>query len=369
MIVGMKKYTLTYSLLILAIGCLSLSASAQEAVFAQYYSSPVHLNPAMTGVFNGQYRMNANYRQQWSGIFADAPIRTIHAAFDTRVKVKRTDYFGFGLNAMNDETGAAGRVKTTRGNFSVAFQKQLGGGRYRNQSSFLSAGLQVGLGQQFGNMGNVWFDRQYDSISNTVNMSLASGEVTPQSNMYTDFNMGLLFYTIWDENHSFYVGSSLHHLSRPEISFFGDSKEVLRRRITFHGGGEIPFNKELSIMPSGMMSIQGPAMWAQLGTNFRYTNKDWNEAAVRVGGAFRIANKFISSVDKEGKSIQTGTSILGDAFTATGIIEINRLLIGASYDIHASKIKLPTNGRGAWELSIIYTVAEKRRARTDCPHF
>lgn len=353
----------------LIMACLSHSAMAQEAVFAQYYASPIHLNPAMTGVFNGQYRMNANYRQQWSGIFSDVPIRTIHAAFDARVKVKRSDYFGFGINAVNDETGGAGRIKATRGNASVSFQKQLGGSRYRSQSSFLSAGLQVGLGQHAVNIGGVWFDRQYDSLSNTVNTSLASGEVTPRSNLYTDYNLGLLFYTLWDENHSFYVGGSLHHISRPNISFFGDAKEVLRRRITFHSGGEIPFNKELSIMPSGMMTIQGPAMWAAVGANFRYTNRDWNEAAVRVGGSFRVANKYIATTDKEGKSVQTGTGILGDAFTATGVLEINRLLIGASYDIHASKLRFPTNSRGAWELSIIYTVAEKRRVRTDCPHF
>lgn len=42
---------------------------AQEAVFAQYFASPQHTNPALTGVFAGDYRFNANYRRQWGGIF------------------------------------------------------------------------------------------------------------------------------------------------------------------------------------------------------------------------------------------------------------------------------------------------------------
>ena len=364
-----KRNTIRVSIIAVFTCCIGFVATAQEAVFAQYYASPMHLNPAMVGVFNGQYRLNANYRQQWGAIFSDAPIRTFHAAFDYRTRVTRSDYFAFGINAINDETGSAARVKTTKGNLGVAFQKQLGGGRYRNQSNYLSAGLQVGLGQNSLNMNNLWFDRQYDSIAVAVNTSLASGELTPQSNMYVDYNLGLLFYTVWENNRSFYVGGSLHHITRPNVSFFGDTKETIRRRITFHGGGEIPINKELSILPSALITLQGPAMWAMAGANFRYTNHDWNEAAVRVGASFRLANKYISALNKEGKSVQTGTGIIGDAFTLTGVLEINRLLIGASYDLHTSSIKTPTNARGAWELSLIYTGAEKRRVNTSCPHF
>lgn len=364
-----KNITFRLSFLFVLSSFFKNTVTAQEAFFAQYYASPMHLNPAMVGVFDGQVRLNANFRQQWGNSFSSAPLRTTQAAFEYKTRVMKTDFFSIGINALNDETGSDARVKTTRGNLGMSFQKQLNDARYRGVTQYLSGGFQIGVGQNALNMGGLWFDRQYDSVAVAVNTSLPSGEVAPQSNIYLDYNLGLLFYTVWDNNRSFYVGGALHHLSRPNISFFGDTKEQLRRRITFHGGGEIPFNESLSVLPSGVFTIQGPSMWSSLGANLRYTNRSWDEVAVRVGSAFRVANKYVSGVNSEGKSIQVGTGILGDAVTVNGMLELNRLTIGASYDLHTSTIRTPTNSRGAWEISIIYTTAEKRRYRTDCPKF
>ena len=96
------------------------AARAQDAFFAQYYASPLNVNPAMMGVFQGQWRMNTNYRQQWSGIFSDVPLRTIHASFDYRINIADEDYLAFGLNAVQDETGALSKLKLTRGAFGVS---------------------------------------------------------------------------------------------------------------------------------------------------------------------------------------------------------------------------------------------------------
>ena len=362
---------LTLQAIISTVLCVAFlsKTNAQEAVFAQSYASPVHLNPAMTGVFDGQWRLNANYRQQWDGIFANGPIRTFHAAFDYRVNIVNKDYLSFSFNALNDETGSGARLKTTRGNFGMSYMKQLGGSKYRHSAQYLIAGGQVGVGQHTLTFGDLWFDRQYDSIGSAINTALPSGELLPQTNMYLDYNLGLMYYMTWAANRSLYMGISMHHLSQPNISFFGDTKEVLRRRFTLHGGGELPFNEELSIMPHAMITVQGPSMTSTFGANFRYTNHDWNEAAVRMGASFRMANKYIGLLDKEGRSQPNGSGVLGDAITITGVLEINRLLIGASYDIHTSSITVPTNGRGAWELSLIYTAAEKRRVKTICPRF
>ena len=111
-------------------------------------------------------------------------------------------------------------------------------------------------------------------------------------------------------------------------------------------------------------------MTTSFGGQIRYSNPTWDDdVAIRVGLQGRVANRYISSLSKEGKSVQAGTGILNDAVTIVGAIELNHLLIGASYDIHMSSIKVPTNTRGAWELSLIYTVDEKRRVKTECPRF
>ncbi|HQQ95111.1 MAG TPA: type IX secretion system membrane protein PorP/SprF, partial [Bacteroidia bacterium] len=47
---------------------------AQDVHFSQYYFSPLSLNPANTGNYDGNYRFFGNYRSQW---------REISEAYDT----------------------------------------------------------------------------------------------------------------------------------------------------------------------------------------------------------------------------------------------------------------------------------------------
>ena len=42
---------------------------AQDPHFSQFYASPLTLNPALTGKFDGTFRLAANYRNQWPGIY------------------------------------------------------------------------------------------------------------------------------------------------------------------------------------------------------------------------------------------------------------------------------------------------------------
>ena len=351
----MNKKTYFSILTLLFIVVSTWTIKAQDPFFSQYYASPLNINPAMTGVFQGQCRLNVNYRQQWGGIFADVPIRTIHAAFDYRIRVVDEDYLAFGINAVQDETGAFSKLKSTRGNLGVSYMKQLSGNRYRSADQYLVAGLQVGTGQFRTSTDGLWFDRQYDSLAYNVNTNLASGEVGLQSNMFLDYTAGLMWYMVADDNKSFYIGGSAHHLSNPNISFFGNKSESLRRRFSINMGGEIPLSDELSLLPSMMATVQGPSMMTQFGSNFRYSNHDWEEVAIRVGGAYRLSNKY--------------KGILGDAFTVTGMLEMNGWVFGASYDIHTSTILKPTNGRGAWELSLIYVAPERFPVKTSCPKF
>ena len=122
-----KTYNLFLTLFIIAVS--TLQTKAQDPFFAQYYASPLQLNPAMMGIFQGQWRMNANYRQQWGGIFSEIPIQTIHAAFDYRIRVVDEDYIAFGINAIQDESGAYSKLKSTRGNLGLSYMKQLSGNR------------------------------------------------------------------------------------------------------------------------------------------------------------------------------------------------------------------------------------------------
>ncbi len=353
------------TLFLFAVISFSLQLKSQDALYSQYYMAPQYLNPAMTGVFQGSARVNANYREQWTGIFSDIPLRTIHAAGEYKFNVFGDDYLALGISAFYDEIGSATKLQTTKGQLGISYSKQLDGSRYRQSSKYLVAGVQIGAGQQKIDFGNLWFDRQYDSSNVAVNNQFPNGESVPQSNVYSDINLGLLYYNVFSENKSFYIGGAIDHVTQPKISFFGDNKEVLRRRYTIHAGGEIPFTEDLSLLPSLMFTTQGPSMTASAGGNFRYSHHDWNELAVRAGLAARLANSYSYT----GTNQSGGSSFLMDAITIAFILEKDHFLFGASYDIHTSSLAQPTNGRGAFEISVIYVAPEKKQVSTACPKF
>src|SRR5579863_1305275 len=60
-----------YSILFLAFW--GLTMNAQDFHFSQFYASPLTLNPALTGNFNGFYRITGIYRNQWPGLTQGKP--------------------------------------------------------------------------------------------------------------------------------------------------------------------------------------------------------------------------------------------------------------------------------------------------------
>lgn len=335
--------------------CFCFYGNAQDPYFAQFYTSPLQLSPAMIGVYNGQFRVVANYRDQWSSVLGNNPFRTMSASFDYRSNVNRNDYLAFGITAMRDEVDISKYVQQ-RGSAGLSYLKQLSGNRYRSSNQYLVAGLQAGFGQHALDWSGLWFSQQYDNGNDVVDTSLDSGEAmgVQRTNAYLDVNAGLLWYAVFDENQSFYVGAALHHVNSPNVSFLGQADEVLHTRWTAHLGGELPLNDNLSVLPAAMVTHQNKSMNILAGMNFRYTNRDWREIAIRAGLWGQVSNQL------------EGLGYVHTTFTA--ILEMERWNFGVSYDIN-SNITPATNSRGAFELSLIYTKPERRRVRVKCPNF
>ena len=52
--------------ILIAYWSLGVSSSiAQDIHFSQYYNMPLTTNPAMTGLVNGEFRVQGIYRNQW----------------------------------------------------------------------------------------------------------------------------------------------------------------------------------------------------------------------------------------------------------------------------------------------------------------
>ncbi|HND00146.1 MAG TPA: PorP/SprF family type IX secretion system membrane protein, partial [Myxococcota bacterium] len=328
-----------------------LGASAQDPIFSQFYAAPWSLNPAMTGLFNGRWRATANYRDQWGSILTRHPFRTYSAAGEMRFQVGREDYFALGIGALHDEAGVA-RYSQNKAQVGGAFLKQLSG-RPRRAAHYLSAGAQLGLGQNSLDWGRLWFSRQFDPVAERPDPSLGNQEPSANgsTDLYPDFGAGLLWYCFFGKNGgSAYLGGAMHHLNQPNISLLGDGRERLYSRWSAHGGAQLPLNPRVSLMPAVLVMQQGPAFEAATGLNLRYTNSDLHELALRAGLWARAVNRL-------------GSGLHVDALTVAGMVELDRMTLGLSYDITVSDLVRANNSRGAFELSLSYIHPGERRQR------
>lgn len=330
---------------------------AQDANFSQFYSAPVQMNPALTGVFAGEFRLVTNYRTQYYSVLGDQSYKTIAASIDARRKVGRDDYFSFGLAVLKDQVGQSDFSKL-RAVLSGSYLKHLGGGRYRSSDQFLVGGFQLGVGQWSFDPENLWFNEQFliDGQNSRIDQTLSNGETNLnnfETDMFVDFNAGLLYYNVFDENNSFHIGGAMHHINEPNVAFFQDV-DNLHSRWSAQAGGELSVTREVSLLPAVAVMSQGSSFQTIGGMSLRYNNHDWREVAIRAGLWGRLSNQ---GEDKMGM----------DAIVVSAILEVERFQFGLSYDITVSDLSSANNSRGAFELSVIYVHPEKQRFRVSCP--
>src|SRR5678815_3386413 len=98
----MKRLLLTVAIY----GTLASEASAQDPNFSQFFASPLTLNPAMTGKFDGVYRIAGNYRDQWPTFNNAFVTYTVSADFGIlKNTIPEYDQFGLGFMAFSDKSG------------------------------------------------------------------------------------------------------------------------------------------------------------------------------------------------------------------------------------------------------------------------
>lgn len=351
-----RKFTL-YKLFVVStlLSFIGLELKAQDPHFSQFNMAPLQLNPAMAGVYEGQFRLGINYREQWGSILGPVAFQTYAVNFDFRIHTLREDYVALGLSILGDKAGEA-RYAMTQGHFTVGYMKKVFGGRGARFDQYLIGAAQLGFGQQNINWNSLRFSRQFDGQA--FDPTLPNGETRgDRSDMYADLNAGIMWYGLFGDNKSIYGGISFHHLNAPNISFYGNQTESLYMRYTIHGGGEIPLSRELTVLPVAMIMTQGPAFQGVMGgANFRFTTREWDDVALRTGLIGRMAGAVENS-------------FLTDAIIGMIAVEVKNWTFMTSYDINVSFLGEATGGRGAFEIALKYTNPEPRRRGLFCPQF
>jgi type IX secretion system PorP/SprF family membrane protein len=336
---------------------LSISIQAQDARFAQFYNSPMQVNPAMAGVTPGSARVALNYRDLYYSLLGNKPFRTIAVSYDQRFRAVNRDYFAVSGSFLRDQAGLPDYYKL-QGNVGGSYLKQINGGRYASSEQYLVAGAQFGFAQQTLNWSELTFSAQFDGNGVFFDPNAPTGEPFSglASNVYLDFNAGILWYAVFDDKKSVYLGGAMHHLNEPSATFTGDESVRVYRRYNINAGGEWPLGEVVSLLPAALFMSQGPMLSTTLGTNMRYTNNKWDELALRLGLWTHFNNR-------------TQKGIGMDAIIVSAIFEMEKWNLGFSYDITSSRLSASNYYRGAFEMSLVLLRPGKEKKSLVCPKF
>lgn len=345
----MKRIIVTFAALLLL-----FSSDAQDKHFTQFYASPLTLNPALTGAFNGRYRVGGIYRDQWRNVL-ESPYTTFAGAVDVRwdleLDSRFKDALGVGILFYNDRVGGID-FSTNQMALSAAFHKGLD----YDKKQFLSAGFQLGIAQRNVNYEDLFFDDQFNDLDQ---FNGATGENLPENNFsFADFSAGLNYTFSPTKRMSFFIGGAVHHLNSPQISFFpeqngGESELFTKYSAQF--SAQIPLTDRLSLIPRALFAKQGPHVEMNFGSNLRIGLNDFTNNAVQFGS-------WVRPVTNEDDQLAL------DALIVLFGLEISNVLIGFSYDVNLNAINTINRSQNAFEISVVY-LGEFDDESIMCPKF
>ncbi len=312
---------------------------AQDVHFSQYFNSPLTLCPSNTGNFDGDWRVSANYRSQWSQI--GKPFLTEAIGFDKPFFIANENISG-GVFLIDDKS--AGTLKVLEIQLSAAYHKTI------SIHSF-HAGLQGGVVSKSINPDAETYPDQFNWTKGQFDPTLPNQETRIHDNLsYFDLGVGA-GYSVRLAKITPFFNIAVLHLNSPKESFYSDGTK-LRSRKVFNGGLEYSINKLWYIDPSFLVTATDKASDVLLGSNLYYK---------------LAANKAKATSVSAGLFYRSNLDVHTDAFIANGGLQFKNYRIGASYDFNLSELHTATNYRGAFELSFIYTAANTRLHKIEIP--
>ncbi|MEO6917328.1 MAG: PorP/SprF family type IX secretion system membrane protein [Chitinophagaceae bacterium] len=326
----------------------SANTDAQDIHFSQFFEAPLLRNPSLAGIFTGDIRVQAVYRDQWNSFTNAYRSGSFNVEYKKPVG-KSDDFITAGLQILYDKAGTAGLTSTYLLP-AVNYHKSLSS----QKVMYLSVGFMGGIIQKSIDRSKITTNSQYDGTA--YNPSLADGEsflnakyTVPDGSVGTSFNSTFGE----EERHSYYFGIAYHHINRPRNSFYRSANAALNAKYVFSGGVKYAIDDATSFALQADVSQQGPFSEIIGGAMYSFKIGDPEAPSYTIhGGAFLRWKDALIPVIK---------------------IDYNPVSVAISYDVNVSQLKTASQGRGGVELSISYVGFFDRenssRNRVLCPRF
>lgn len=325
---------------LLAMHSSGISAFSQDIHFSQFFEAPLWRNPSLAGIFTGDVRVQAVYRDQWNSLTNAYRTGSLNAEYKMPVG-KGDDFVTTGLQMLYDKAGTIGWM-STHILPALNYHKSLS----TESNRYLSLGFMGG-----------WVQRRFDPSKATTNTQYDNGGLgenfSKSQYSYLDGSVGMSYNSNLNYNpgNNFYIGAAYHHFTKPNNSFFETSGITLQPKWVFSGGLRLGVTEFAYITLQADHSIQG---------GFRET----------VAGAM-YGLKLGTDPDNPAYTIHAGGFLRwNDALIPVIKLDYAPFSVALSYDANISKLKPSTYGRGGVELSVSYTGFVKRKeGYLLCPRF
>ena len=307
---------------------IGLITFAQDVHFSQFNDLPLSLNPGLSGNMDGTVRAGTIYRNQWNSVSVPFESTGLYGDFKSTPEFLDGKEIGWGVQILNDRSGSGGLNESV---FSLA-------GSYhhfvtKKKDHLVTAGLSLGGFQKSIDLSKLNFENQFQF--ETANFGNISSNENFENNSITRFDLGLgATWTYFSEyGYQAIAGLSIAHITRPNISFYGND-DPLARRINFHASGIYPINRKFDLDPSLLISRQNKNTNTVIGADLLYDlgRRTVEKIDLKLGVFFRAK----------------------DAMNITFGMNHDNWSIDIGYDINTSSLTPASQSRGAFEISISF---------------
>ena len=303
---------------------------AQDIHFSQFFEAPLLRNPSLAGIFEGDYRVQGVYRDQWNSVTNAYRTGSFNAEYKMPIG-KGSDFFTTGLQIVYDKAGTVG-LTTTHLLPAINYHKSLSA----EKVMYLSLGFMGGLVQKRIDYSKITTDIQYGGGG--YDPSVPNGETFPNANLnYFDGSFGASFNTTFgvENKNTMFVGAAYHHFNRPKNSFYHNAAIELNPKYVFSVGVKLNVDDYTFFTLQADQSIQGP---------FKET----------IGGAL-YSWKLGGDPESAPYVLHAGAFLRWkDALIPVIKVDMNSLSVAISYDVNVSQLKTASQSRGGFELSVAY---------------
>ncbi|RPE09802.1 type IX secretion system membrane protein PorP/SprF [Chitinophaga lutea] len=328
---------------------IGLNAGAQDIHLSQFAETPILRNPALIGIYKGDVRLQAVYRNQWNSV--TIPYQTGTMSGEMKFPIGNyNDHITAGLQLSYDKAGTSA-LQSVQILPAINYHKSLNG----DKNSFLSIGFTGGMVQ-----------RQFDPTHLTFNNQYTGGRFDPSAPTGEEGRMSKIGYTYWDvgagisyngvfgEAANYFIGAAYYHFNRPNVSFYENAKVTLDPKMSFNFGITVPVSERVKVVAHYNQMHQGA-----------YTEF--------IGGAL-IGYGLMDQGLESDRGVYGGLFYrLNDALVPVVRLDMGTYEIGLSYDINMSKLRTASQNMGGFEISMVFKNFLNSRNTTlnsvTCPSF